>query len=159
RVLSVAATLAYCAVDPLAGAAFALLAPLTDSFALNLYVTITMGALGLLVLGWLARSSIQQRGRRDGLEPAQPVTYQLPVVSPSDATLTLRNLKTWRTILTATAILLLAAGDCYALGLGFVDSVTLPRDLPWWSPHILAITTLFMATIVIVVGASIALFE
>lgn len=131
-------------------AANALLIPLTHAPILNLYIAVTMGALAGAILALLARVvTMRLRGR-----PARPggqADIHLPAAPQLGAeSLVMRVRKVSRGTFMLAGVLLLIAGDVYALVRGFIDSI-LPLAVapPWWDPRMFSIIALGVISVII----------
>jgi hypothetical protein len=139
---------------PVFTAVGALLAPLTDSFALNLYVAVTMGALSLIILSYLVYGLVDMiRRPRVSVRPE----IHLPDAPLGGTPLTLRqNGASLRGKLGSIVVLLLAAGDCYAGVRAFIVSLYITRAPSPWSD--LPDISLFCIVFIVAIFAVLPLF-
>lgn len=132
------------AVSPLVAAVVALVVPLTTSQPLNIYVAVTMGAMGLTLLAvdvWVI-AGIVRAGASSNI--ARP-DVRLPSPPPGAGQLSLRMRHIWRDRVIALGIGLLTIGDIYALIRGYADfPEAVDRSVPWWDLHKVTTTALFV---------------
>jgi hypothetical protein len=145
---------------PLAAAVGAPLTPLTDSLVLNLYVTVTMGALGLFILG-IFIYTIMSAIRRPRVRPTVRPEIRLPDAPSITTALTLRETGIWRQRVGALAALLLVAGEFYALVRGVIYGIATASAAPIapWDLRIVTYLALTLTTLGVGLIALIPLFE
>ncbi len=109
------------AASPLIAAVGALMAPLTTSQPLNIYVAVTMGAAGLALLVFEVRMIAEIIQEAPAADAPHLDVYLPPAPHSGAGVLSLRMRHIWRDHLIAFAMGLLVAGDIYALVRGYVD--------------------------------------